>query len=224
MKKHVQAPQGATPLTDQAGAKAGIRPGSRFAIGHKLPVGHQADKGALIVNLFGGPGVGKSTTAAEIFCLLKRAGVEAVAPEEHAKLAIWSGQPHLLDNQIVLLGRTWETLTALARQVDVIILDSPILLCSIYALRRESENFHNLCDELHRRHRRINILLQRNNRAEYTRNGRRESLDEARDVDAMIRARLERMGEETLKIDADDTQAIAAIAKSIIDGVKGVQS
>ena len=174
--------------------------------------------------LLGPSGVGKSTTAAEIFCLLKRAGVEAVAPEEHAKIALWSGQPHLLDNQIVLLGRTWETLTALARQVDVIILDSPILLCSIYALRRESENFHNLCDELHRRHRRINILLQRNIRAKYTRNGRRESLDEARDVDAMIRARLERMEEDVLNIDADDTDAIATIAKSIISGVKGDRS
>jgi len=99
-----------------------------------IQTGSRARAGdALVINLFGGPGSGKSTLASRIFYELKRAHIEAACPEEHAKLALWSGQPWLLDEQVVILGRTWETIHALRDKVEVVVVDSPILLCSAYA-------------------------------------------------------------------------------------------
>mgnify|MGYP001627755498 CR=1 FL=1 len=155
---------------------------------------------ALIVNLFGGPGSGKSTLASRIFHELKCAGIEAACPEEHAKLALWSGQPWLLDEQTVLLGRTWETLHALRDKVEVIIVDSPILLCSVYAGEREPDCFHHLVLDMHRRTDRINILLSRDRAAGYSMNGRRESEAEAHAADARIRQTLQSFHEPFLSV------------------------
>ena len=46
-------------------------------------------KGALCVNLFGGPGIGKSTTAAGVFNLLKLHGIETELITEFAKDLVW---------------------------------------------------------------------------------------------------------------------------------------
>lgn len=161
-----------------------------------------AGKDALVINIFGGPGSGKSTLASRLFHDLKCAGLEVASPEEHAKLALWSGQPWLLDEQVVLLGRSWETLTTLRDKVDAIIVDSPILLCSIYADTREPSAFHRLAEDLHGRSDRINLFLSRNAEMAYSMNGRRETVDQALAVDRRIHERLSGLGETFLIADS----------------------
>lgn len=170
-----------------------ILPGSRAGAGD-----------ALVINIFGGPGTGKSTLASQIFADLKRHHIEAACPEEHAKLALWSGQPWLLDQQVILLGRTWETIHALIDKVDVIIVDSPLLLCSVYAQDREPSVFHDLAADLHKRTHRINLLLDRDPSNGYSRNGRRETESEARQADDRIRHVLETYGEPYVRMAARD--------------------
>ena len=46
-------------------------------------------KDTLIVNLYGGPGCGKSTGAAYLFSKLKMAGVDAEYVPEFAKDKVW---------------------------------------------------------------------------------------------------------------------------------------
>lgn len=46
----------------------------------------------LYVNLYGGPGTGKSTGASYIFSKLKLAGVEAELVTEYAKDLVWEAQ------------------------------------------------------------------------------------------------------------------------------------
>lgn len=144
------------------------------------------DGRALVINIFGGPGSGKSTLAADIFCRMKQAHIETACPEEHAKLAIWSGQPWLLDQQVILLGQTWQTIHARISKVDVIIVDSPILLCSVYARESEPSSFHQLVADLHKRTNRLNILLDRDPEHGYSQHGRRETAHQARIVDERI--------------------------------------
>lgn len=151
-----------------------------------LPGARTATGSALVVNIFGGPGSGKSTLASHLFFELKKHQVEVACPEEHAKIAIWSGQPWLLDQQTVLLGRTWETIHALLDKVDAIIVDSPLLLCSVYARDKEPTSFHQLTADLHRRANRVNLLLERDPDIEYSTNGRRENAQQARIVDEQI--------------------------------------
>jgi len=168
--------------------------------GHVLRGTRSRPDSALLVNLFGGPGTGKSTLAARLFHELKCAGIEAACPEEHAKLALWSGQPWLLDEQTILLGRTWETLHALCDKVEVIIVDSPILLCSVYAGDREPTCFHELVLDMHRRTDRVNLLIGRDETSGYSMNGRRENEQEARATDARIRSALHTFGETFLGV------------------------
>lgn len=168
----------------------------------------------LVVNLFGGPGVGKSTLASKIFAGLKERGIEAACPEEHAKLAIWSGQPWLLQQQTVLLGRTWETIHALISKVDVIIVDSPLLLCSIYAGPREPDCFHDLCSHLHKRSRRLNLLVSRGHGVPYSERGRMQNESEALAFDSRIAAALHTHNEPIFAI----SQAQADIGE-LMDGI-----
>lgn len=168
----------------QAMTRSCILPGSDSSLGS-----------ALVVNIFGGPGSGKSVLASDLFVHLKKRGIEAACPEEHAKKAIWSGQPWLLDEQIVLVGRTWETIHMLLDKVDVILIDSPLLLCSVYAKAGEPSSFHDLTAFLHRRTRRINILLKRSPDLAYSTNGRRETADQALTVDDKIQSALRLSGE-----------------------------
>lgn len=86
----------------------------------------------LVVNLYGGPGTGKSTTAAAVFAELKTAGVNTELVTEYAKDKVWEQSTHILGNQIYLLGKQFHRLWRLKDQVDVIVTDSPILLLMEY--------------------------------------------------------------------------------------------
>lgn len=176
---------------------------------------------ALVINIFGGPGSGKSTLASELFSSLKKHHIEAACPEEHAKLAIWSGQPWLLDQQAILLGRTWETIHALHDKVDAIIVDSPLLLCSVYAREREPVCFHQLTADLHRRTNRINLLLERDPEMEYSTNGRRETADQARVVDEQILTTLDKHNEPYCEI-SRSRQDIERVIDAVICHKKSV--
>ena len=116
------------------------------------------------------------------------------------------------------MGRTWETIHALHDKVDAIIVDSPLLLSSVYAGDREPDCFHALCAHLHKRPTRMNIFLSRDPGAGYSTNGRRETEDQARLVDARILATLDRENEAFSRIDREDidmagfVRAVAAAA------------
>lgn len=155
---------------------------------------HGTTTGALVVNLFGGPGSGKTTLAARLFAELKCLGLEAACPEEHAKLMIWSGRPWMLDHQIVIMGKIQETLLNLRDKVDVIVLDSPILLASVYGGDRESAAFHQLVREIHGQPDRVNLFVNRSD-APYDPANRREDEGAARRVDKRIREVLAEAGE-----------------------------
>lgn len=173
---------------------------------------------ALVINIFGGPGSGKSTIAGQIFTDLKQKGVEVANPEEQAKLAIWSNQAWLLDHQTILLGRTWETILARQDKVDVIVMDSPALLCSVYAGNREPSCFHALVADIHKRTDRINLFLMRDGLRTYSMNGRRETEQEARILDERIITTLDTHSEHYLKIERGTTH-LQAITASILDHV-----
>jgi nicotinamide riboside kinase len=175
-------------------------------------------KSALIVNLFGGPGIGKTTLAARIFADLKARDIEAACPEEYAKIAIWQGRSYLLDNQLILLGRGWDTITSLAVKVDVIILDSPLLLASHYAGSSEQEHFHQTVLDYHRRHDRMNILLERVPGATYSTSGRRETSQQAIGIDAQLESLLDMSGEDFSRVSAQQ-ETMPALIEYLVDAV-----
>jgi len=93
----------------------------------------------IVVNFYGGPGSGKSTTAAGVFSKLKTMGVNAELITEYAKDKAWENPvgpdgkfAPIFDNQIYIFAKQHHRLFRLNGQVDVAVTDSPILLSSVY--------------------------------------------------------------------------------------------
>jgi hypothetical protein len=87
---------------------------------------------ALIINLFGGPGISKSTTAAGVFSLLKLHNVECELVTEFAKELVWEERQRTLKNQQYIFGEQYHRLWRVADKVDVVITDCPLLLGIVY--------------------------------------------------------------------------------------------
>lgn len=150
---------------------------------------------ALVINLFAGPGCGKSTTAAGLFSYLKWAGIECELATEYAKDRVWSEDLKTLRNQIYVFGKQHHRIHKLKDKVEVIITDSPLLLSIIY----DGEN-NFLLQELVRHEftkcNNINILLKREK--PYVKRGRLQTEEEARKIDVEIESLLVSLGESFL--------------------------
>lgn len=85
-----------------------------------------------VINLFGGPGTGKSTTAAGLFYLLKINSHESELALEYAKYLVWSKRINMLDDQNYVFAKQTHRLDILQGQVDYAVTDCPLLLASIY--------------------------------------------------------------------------------------------
>ena len=85
-----------------------------------------------IINLFGGPGSGKSTTAAELFAVMKKRGHSVELVTEYAKELVYGRSP-LLGNQKHIFDEQNRRQKLLLGNVNYAITDSPIFLSTIYA-------------------------------------------------------------------------------------------
>lgn len=86
----------------------------------------------LLVNLYGAPGAGKSTGATYIFSQLKMAGINAEYVSEFAKDKVWERSQAVFENQAYIFGKQYFRISRIGDQVDVIVTDSPLLLCAYY--------------------------------------------------------------------------------------------
>jgi hypothetical protein len=81
-----------------------------------------------IINLFAGPGSGKSTTAAGLFHKMKKKGLSVELVTEYAKEKVWENSKEILSDQLYLLAKQNRRLERLRGKVDWVITDSPLLL------------------------------------------------------------------------------------------------
>lgn len=86
----------------------------------------------LVVNLFAGPGAGKSTLAAGLFSNLKLAGVRAELVTEYAKDLVWRENLKDLDNQLYVFAKQHHRVFKLLNKVEVVVTDSPLKLSLFY--------------------------------------------------------------------------------------------
>lgn len=87
-----------------------------------------------VINLFGGSGIGKSTTAAHLFAEMKYRGFHCELVREYVKTWAWQNKHVGPFDQMYLLGKQSKYESILYGKVDYIITDSPLLLCPIYEL------------------------------------------------------------------------------------------
>ena len=147
-------------------------------------------KETLIVNLYGGPGSGKSTGAAYLFAKLKMAGVDAEYVTEFAKDKVWEGSQEAFKCQFYISGKQAFRISRCFGKVDVIITDSPIMLGSIYANMNGRQALAKACIEEAKRYagNSLDIVLKRVK--QYNPNGRNQTEQESRGIDGVVRSML----------------------------------
>lgn len=91
------------------------------------------DKKTTIVSLYGGPGAGKSTSAAYLYYLMKASGVNAELVREYVKDWAWEGRKINTYDQIYFLGKQVRKESMLFGKVDWLVTDCPIMMSQYYA-------------------------------------------------------------------------------------------
>ena len=147
----------------------------------------------IVVNLYGGPGSGKSTTAAGVFSELKMLGLNTELVTEYAKDKVWEKHEAILDNQIYVFAKQYHRLFRLVDQVEVVVTDSPILLSTIYNKDRSllGTSLDTLVVEAYHTFNNINYFLNRTKK--YNPKGRLQTEDEAKELDIQINNMLDRL-------------------------------
>jgi len=144
------------------------------------------------INLFGGPGSGKSTTAAGLFYKFKSDAsyphnIELI--QEYIKTWAYMNRPVKSFSQVYTFAKQMHREDVLlSHGVDLIITDSPILLNAMYAYRHNTpgwEGVLTIIDHYEQQYPALNIFINRLNRP-YKSVGRYESYEEARDRDLQI--------------------------------------
>lgn len=120
-----------------------------------------------VINLFGNPGSGKSTTASYLFSELKAKGYEVELVVDVAKDLVWDNDLYKLSNQLLVFSNQLQKLDRLIDKVDYAITDSPLLMQIGFYKERHlpaPKQFKKLCIAYNNYYNNINIMLKSRNR------------------------------------------------------------
>lgn len=152
-------------------------------------------KSTLIVNLFAGPGCGKSTHAGGTFYRMKRSGINCEYIQEYAKDKTWSEDVQTLLCQPYVTGKQFYRTSRLLGKVDVAITDSPVITGILYQGFGCTPSWEKWAIEAFNEFNNLNIFLVRNtDNHPYNTKGRSQTEDEARAKDNEMRAILDKYG------------------------------
>jgi adenylate kinase family enzyme len=137
-----------------------------------------------VINIFGGPGAGKSTTAASIFYEMKKRQIAVELVTEYAKDMTWEKRHNVLSDQLYILAKQNRRIQRLMGQVDWVITDSPLPLGLIYQQADYFKSFEPFVMEVWNSYDNHNFLIGRD--FDYQPEGRNQNLQQAVQVDQDI--------------------------------------
>lgn len=156
----------------------------------------QAAYDSLVVNLFGGPGTGKSASAYHLTAKLKWQQVSVGLVREYVKGKVYEGNDQTLEHQTYVFGKQLHWVKRAARHVDVVVQDTSLLNSLIYHRDKTTVKFKELVWEEYNRFDNLNIYIERDH--PYDPTGRQQTEEEALEVDRQIRNKIEELGIEYL--------------------------
>lgn len=154
---------------------------------------------SLIINLFGGPGIGKSTQSSGLFTEMKKHHMDVELTFEFPKIVAWEENYLAIKDQFYITANQHRNISRLYGKVKYIIVDSPIILGMVYKERYNNkpeypamfydETFDNFILTLFKKYNSLNIVLNRDD-STYNENGRFQKLKESKEIDDEIKQRL----------------------------------
>ena len=181
-----------------------------------------------VVNLLGGSGLGKSTTAALVYGELKDRGQITELVREFVKEWAWSGKKVGPFGQSIIYGQQLERESTLYGKVEFIVTDSPLLLCPVYQKHYNGHESIKHCvfkdlaiaesmEVIH-----VNFLLKR--RKPFDSRGRYEDEKTAKLIDRKVEAFLTYHGIEHIAVDVEDCDRVKFITDSVMKLARGEQN
>ena len=173
----------------------------------------------VVVNLFGAPGSGKSTTAAGIFYNLKLKHTHCEMVREYVKSWSWEGRKPGDYDQMYILGKQIKYESLLYGKVDVLVTDSPIILSGFY------EHFHGTGDMAAVAAAKFMTKAESNgiqyknfwlsSHEHFDERGRHHSKEEVEDIGPQMREWLSKMGVQLNVVDSQLEDRVNYILNSI---------
>ena len=151
-----------------------------------------------LINLFGGPGIGKSSISAGITYKLKKKHISCNNPYEFPKTLAWDKNYPAIQDHLYVFANQHRGIAQSYGKVDYIIIDSPILFSTIYhsyytkgyPAEYYGESFHKMVVDLHNKYDNLNILLKRSS-SEINEKERFQNLKQSIEIDDLCKAKLE---------------------------------
>lgn len=140
-----------------------------------------------IINLFGGPGVGKSTIASGLFYHMKIAGYNVELASEYVKDKVYEGTKYPFKDQLYTYAKQNKKIRQLIGKVDYVICDSPLFLSVIYQ-SEETPLFSAYATENFNRYDNVNFLVRRHH--VYQPTGRIHTEKQASEISMLLEEKL----------------------------------
>ena len=172
-----------------------------------------------LINIYGGPSIGKSIMAAALFVELKRRGESCEYIQEYPKQLIWEGKSHELKNQELMAQKQSALLNGALKNCPVVITDGPVLQGVFYAekvwdVAHHSESIFALHYDTLLDYNVISIYLIRGDH-KYEEAGRLQNHAEAVEIDKGIKDVLDRYQEQYMEF-SSDLKVVSEIADIVM--------
>jgi hypothetical protein len=172
-----------------------------------------------VINLLGGSGLGKSTTAAALFAEMKMRGLHVELVTEYVKKWAWQGRKINPLDQPLIFGKQAHSESMLYGKADWVVTDSPLLISAFYEEFYNKKsiilpavlNFLDAAKEQGVVHH--NFFLSRNK--PFDTRGRYETEETARDVDQFMKMKLNDLKIDYKVVECPDRDRTLAILKAL---------
>lgn len=163
----------------------------------------QANNPTVLINLWAPPGVGKSTTMAAIFNVLKHRGRRAEMAPEVAKLHTYENNRMALTDPFYAAACQEYRCHMLRGQVDYIVTDSPPALACIYCRKEDMEAVFEMARHCRRRYINVDVRLTRDPTRTFQTYGRNHTEEQSRALEGRLDRLLSRLTNDEYRTIAD---------------------
>lgn len=170
---------------------------------------------SLVINFFGGPGIGKSTQSSLLYSLMKMNHMDVEITYEFPKLMVWEGNLSAMNDQFFISANQHRNISRLYGKVKYIIVDSPIILglyykdsySNDYPSKFYNEKFDEFLIDLFKNYNNLNIFLNRSDNS-YNETGRFQKYEESLMIDKKLREILEKNDIEYNEYDVNESTSL----------------